>query len=220
MREHKEKKQAGTGRRFFGWVWLCLCVWIFQSETAFGAQDRPILPEVSVYMAMNATTPQIPLWKLIRSGWPEGYSLSANYWKTLDDLRGAVLAGKGDMWVGHLEGFAQAARRGAPVRLMAVSGWKKFYLVGQAGQAGSSLPALEDIAAELQRQGLPLPVAPQESPAIGILEAMARRGGPAFALSPPPSSLCWKCCAESIPGRFCPSRWFPCCWQGKKSFRR
>jgi NitT/TauT family transport system substrate-binding protein len=203
MRVSDEKKQIGTRALCFAaWVWL-LCLWMFQFETTlYAATQLPLWkivrtlgrtgphPDptlVTLYAAENATTPQIPLWQMIRSDWPEGYALSVNYWKTLDDLRGVVLAGKGDIWVGHLEGFAQAARRGAPVTVVAVSGWKKFYLVGQGGQKVSSPFVWEEIAAELKRRGLPLPVAPRESPAAGILESMARRGGPSFTLAPMPT---------------------------------
>ncbi|MDR1360049.1 MAG: hypothetical protein LBJ82_03615 [Deltaproteobacteria bacterium] len=133
---------------------------------------------------MTATTPQIPLWAAICAGWPAGRELAVEYWKTLDDLRGLILAGKGDLWVGHLEGFAQAALRGAPVTLVAVTGWKKFYFV-VADYAGSP-QTLEDLAEALRKEGLPLAVAPQDSPAIGILEELARRGGPSFTIEPMP----------------------------------
>jgi NitT/TauT family transport system substrate-binding protein len=171
---------------FAGGAWLCLCAGVFPLEAAFGAQAEPALQKLTLYTAMTATTPQIPLWKMIRAGWPREYALSVNYWKTLDDLRSILLAGKGDIWVGHLEGFAQAARRGAPVAVAAVTGWKKFYLVG-ADRHRASLPfSLEKLAAELQQRGLPLPVTPQESPAASLLEGMAARGGPVFTLAPMP----------------------------------
>ncbi len=124
---------------------------------------------------------------MIRSGWPEDYALSVHYWKTLDDLRGIILSGKGDMWVGHLEGFAQAARRGAPVTLAAVTGWKKFYLVGTDGKAPLSSSILEEVSADLRQRGLPLPIAPHDSPAASIMESMAARGGPRFTLAPMPA---------------------------------
>jgi NitT/TauT family transport system substrate-binding protein len=179
--------KGARGVRLAGWAVLVFCVWSFQLGTALGAQPDPALPKLTLYTAIGATTPQLPLWKMIRSGWPKGYELSVNYWKTLDDLRGIILAGKGDIWLGHLEGFAQAARRGAPVTLVAVTGWKKFYLVGIDRQATYSSPfTLEEAAAELKQRGLPLPIAPQESPAAGILKSMAARGGPAFTLAPMP----------------------------------
>ncbi|MDR1934219.1 MAG: hypothetical protein LBS49_01260 [Candidatus Accumulibacter sp.] len=145
-----------------------------------------------LYTALTATTPQIPLWSAIRSGWSAEYALEVEYWKTLDDLRGVMLAGKGDLWVGHLEGFAQAARRGAPVTLLAVTGWKKFYFVAAAGDAAAQSLSLDldSLAQALRDRGEPLAVAPQDSPAIAILEDMGRRGGPAFAVAAmPPQQL-------------------------------
>ncbi|MDR1243294.1 MAG: hypothetical protein LBM00_11025 [Deltaproteobacteria bacterium] len=161
-----------------------LAVTAFFPDSPPRAAENPERP-LTLYTAMNATTPQIPLWAAIRAGWPAGRELVVEYWKTLDDLRGIILAGKGDMWMGHLEGFAQAAGRGAPVTVVAVTGWKKFYLVGTGRRDFSSSPsALEEIAAELRQNGLPLPVAPRESPAAGILENMTVRGGPQFTLAP------------------------------------
>jgi len=185
---NENKRIRASALRFAGWACLCLYAWTFLLGTACGVQAQPALPQVTLYTAMNATTPQIPLWKMLRSGWPKEYALSVNYWKTLDDLRGIILAGKGDIWVGHLEGFAQAARRGAPVTVVAITGWKKFYLVGaDRHMFSSSPPSLEQIAAELKQHGLPLPVAPRESPAASILEGMAARGGPVFTLAPMPA---------------------------------
>ena len=135
---------------------------------------------VVLYTALTATTPQIPLWAAIGEGWPEGGSVLPEYWKTLDDLRGVMLAGKGDIWVGHLEGFAQAALRGAPVRLVAITGWKKFYFVTPGASRAVDLARL---AEELRLAGQPLAIAPQDSPALGILESMKRRGGPAFSVA-------------------------------------
>jgi NitT/TauT family transport system substrate-binding protein len=162
-------------------VFLLAVLALFPGSPPRAAENPPL----TLYTAMTATTPQIPLWAAIRAGWPAGRELAVEYWKTLDDLRGLVLAGKGDLWVGHLEGFAQAALRGAPVTLVAVTGWRKFYFV-TADYAGSPR-TLEDLAEALRKEGLPLAVAPQESPAIGILEELARRGGPAFTIEPMPS---------------------------------
>jgi NitT/TauT family transport system substrate-binding protein len=148
----------------------------------------PAAKKLLIYTALTATTPQIPLWAAIRSGWAEGYAIEVEYWKTLDDLRGVMLAGKGDLWVGHLEGFAQAARRGAPVTLLAVTGWKKFYFVAPAGDAAAL--SLDSLAQALRDSEEPLAVAPQDSPAIAILEDMGSRGVPAFAVAAmPPQQL-------------------------------
>lgn len=135
--------------------------------------------EVVLYTALTTTTPQMPLWGAVRQGWPQGRALRAEYWKNIDDLRGVVLAGKGDLWVGDLDGFAQAAMRGAPVVLLAVTGWRKFYFIGP-----NDAPAdMAGIAEKLRSSEQALAVAPQDGPAIGILEETARRGGPSFNLA-------------------------------------
>lgn len=158
---------------------LCAPVRVFAEDS----EHRRVV----LYTSFTATTPQIPLWAAIHGGWPENRELSAEYWKTLDDLRGMVLAGKGDIWVGHLEGFAQAALRGAPIRLVAVTGWEKFYFIGPETSPPSDLTAL---ALALRQAGLPLAAAPPDSPAIAVLEAVNQRGGPSFAIAAmPPQQL-------------------------------
>jgi NitT/TauT family transport system substrate-binding protein len=132
----------------------------------------------------------MPLWAAIKQGWPEGCGLDVDYWKNLDDLRGLMLAGTGDIWLGNLEGFARAAARGAPVTVAAVTGWKKFFVVAAVADeaSGWTPPAdLDGLARVLRQTGRPLAVAPPNSPAQGLLEEMARRGGPAFDLEPLPA---------------------------------
>lgn len=165
-------------RRFFFFFPLALCLLApFLADPANAAEKGE--GTVLLYTAVGATTPQIPLWAAIHEGWPENGGVTVEYWKTLDDLRGVMLAGKGDFWVGHLEGFAQAALRGAPVRVAAVTGWRKFSCL----TPGSSRAAtLEELAQELERAGLPLAVAPRDSPALAILENIKKRGGPSFAV--------------------------------------
>ncbi|MDR1044296.1 MAG: hypothetical protein LBP33_04145 [Candidatus Adiutrix sp.] len=146
-------------------------------------EDRP--RTLTLYTALTATTPQLALWAAIRQGWPEGYQWRVEYWKSLDDLRGLVLAGRGDLWLGSLDGFARAAARGAPVSLVAVTGWKKFYFVAAPDGPEPKRPAgLEELARTLAEKGRPLGVAPRNSPALGLLAEMARRGGPAFTPEP------------------------------------
>lgn len=165
-------------------------VWVFSPASA--REKKPAKPSLTFFTAVTATTPQIPFWAAVRQGWPEGegYDLKVDYWKTLDDLRGLILAGRGDLWIGNVEGFARAAERGAPVCLAAVTGWKKFHFIAAPpDRPAKPLPAdLEALAAELKQAGQPLAVAPQNSPAIGIVEEMARRGGPAFTLKALPST--------------------------------
>lgn len=131
------------------------------------------------YTATAATTPQIPFWAAVNAGWPKDRSLDVQYWKSLDDLRGVILAGKGDIWLGHLEGFAQAASRGAPITLIAVTGWKKFYFLSTDPDVSNLDSLAQTLAAKSERLG----VAPPDSPALAVLEEMVRRGGPAFSVA-------------------------------------
>lgn len=144
-----------------------------------GAEPGRESARLVFYTTHGATTPQIPFWAAVRQGWPRGMSLETRTWKDLDDLRGVVLAGKGDIWLGHIEGFAQAALRGAPVRLLAVTGWRKFYFLSDDPEV-KDLPSL---AAVLARDAAALAVTPPDSPALGLLENIARRQGPSFPLT-------------------------------------
>ncbi len=131
------------------------------------------------YTCTGATTAQAPFWAAVRGGWMPGLNIETQFWKDLDDLRSTMLAGKGDVWVGHTEGFAQAAAHGAPVTLIAVTAWRKFYFL----TADPHVATLEDLSARLARTGERLAVAPPDSPAIAILHDLQRRGGPSFKIS-------------------------------------
>ncbi|MDL2283980.1 hypothetical protein LJC19_02395 [Oxalobacter sp. OttesenSCG-928-P03] len=174
--------------RFFSRMLFFAAVIFFAFGTSSSrAADSVPAKKIVLYTALTATTPQIPLWSAIGEGWPKGYELQVRYWKNLDDLRGVMLAGKGDLWVGNLEGFAQAAKRGAPVTLIAVTAWKKFYFVTSSKE---KVMSLEDIADILKKTGEPLAVTPQDGPALGIVEAMGKKGGMTFKVAPmPPQQL-------------------------------
>lgn len=126
----------------------------------FTLGSRPELPSLTFYTTGGATTPQLAFWHAVNRGRIlERCNLTVRLWKNLDDLRGTLLAGRGDLWLGHTDGFVQAARRGAPVRLLVTTGWKKFYLV-------SNLKAsvrFHDF------YGKPLAFSPPGSPAIPVL---------------------------------------------------
>jgi NitT/TauT family transport system substrate-binding protein len=137
------------------------------------------VPPLVFYTAVGATTPQLPFWAAVRAGWPRGMRLETRFWKDLDDLRGVILAGRGDIWLGHVEGFAQAAVRGAPVTLVAVTGWRKFHFL----TADPKVHSMRELSAIIERAGTGLAVTPPDSPAFALLEDMARRGGPGFTLT-------------------------------------
>lgn len=131
------------------------------------------------FTGVGATTAQAPFWAAVRNGWPAGMDLETRFWKDLDDLRSIMLAGKGDVWVGHIEGFAQAAMRGAPVTLLAVTAWRKFYFL----TADPGVTTLQALSSKLERSGERLAMAPPDSPAFAILNEFTRRGGPRFTIS-------------------------------------
>ena len=124
--------------------------------------NNPDLPTLTFYTSGLATTPQLALWHAVGKGDLLSHcNLEVKIWKNLDDLRGTLLAGKGDLWLGHTEGFVQAARRGAPVRLLAVTAWRKFYLVTRN----------PDRLRFAQSVGKTLAYAPTGSPAVPVLRS-------------------------------------------------
>jgi NitT/TauT family transport system substrate-binding protein len=136
-----------------------------QSTLVYG--DNPALPTLTFYTTGFATTPQLPFWAALRDDdILQSCNIRVVLWKSLDDLRGHLLAGKGDLWLGHTEGFAQAHAAGAPVRLLLISGWRKFYVVSR----DPAIRLIDDF------QGRVLPFAPVGTPAVPVLEALQRPG--------------------------------------------
>jgi NitT/TauT family transport system substrate-binding protein len=124
------------------------------------------LPTLTFYTAPMATTPQIPFWAGVKSGEiPKLFNLKVEYWKDVDDLQGILLAGKGDLWLGHVEGFALARKRGAPVTLLAVTGWRKHYIVS----TNPDLHRIEDFV------GRTLPFTPMGSAAVPVMKSLLGR---------------------------------------------
>lgn len=131
-------------------------------ELVFGT--RQDLPTLTFYTTGHATTPQMPFWSAVRYGRIlQHCNLRVRLWKGVDDLRGLLLAGKGDLWLGHVDGFYQAHGAGAPVQILTVSGWKKFYLLTKD-------PAVVKLA---DLNGRELAYAPAGCPAVAILKAVA-----------------------------------------------
>ncbi len=138
-------------------------------------QDKP-LHALRLYTSSGVTTPQLPLLKLEEEGYfkKAGYTLEKEFWKNIDDLRGLILAEKGDIWVGHIEGFLQAFQQNQSLTLVAVTGWKKFYLLS----ADPEINSLDALLRNLAEQKLPLSVAPVDGPGLAVLRAiMERRAG-------------------------------------------
>ena len=114
------------------------------------------------YTNPGATTPQLPLWAAVadrtRNGIPQ---LTVRLWKNTPELQSVLLAGRGDLWLGHTEGFARAYVRGAPVRLLAVTGWRKMAVVS----VDPTVASLDDLPGTLA-------YAPVGSPAAAMLQAI------------------------------------------------
>lgn len=144
--------------------WIAAAVMVF-ATTASAAPPKPLV----IYTATAATTAQAPLWGAMADGWARERDIEIRTWKDLDDLRGVILAGRGDIWVGHIDGFAQAARRGAPVALLAVTAWsEKFrFLTRDAGMGDG-----RGLVSALANRGESLAVVPQGSPAHGFVEGV------------------------------------------------
>ena len=136
-----------------------------------GGKEMTILgdsgaPPLQFYTSPGVTTPQLAFWSAYKNGDLKSFlPLAVNYWKDLDQLKTLVVAGKGDLWLGHLEGFALARRLGAPVKVIAVSGWRKFYFLSR----DDSIRRPEDLAGKL------VPYTPPGSPVLLIAQALLRR---------------------------------------------
>ncbi|MDR2461154.1 MAG: hypothetical protein LBE38_10345 [Deltaproteobacteria bacterium] len=164
-----------------------MAFWALSFSINSFAQTEALPDKVTIYTATGATTAVLPLLGAIRQGWPQ-VSLEVIEWKNLDDLRGLVLAGKGDIWVGHLETLALAANRGAPVSILAITAWKKFYFISsplplEPGAAPRHPKDLMELSQYLQKEKFSLSAAPRNSPAAGVVASLKALGGPAFELS-------------------------------------
>lgn len=108
----------------------------------------------------GATTPQLPIWAAVRADTAgRTFRLEVETWRQPGHLQTALQAGAGDFWLGHTEGFARARAQGAPVVLLAVTGWRKMSVV-------SFDP---DLRSPRDLPGRSLPYAPKGSPAVPLL---------------------------------------------------
>ena len=81
--------------------------------------------KVVVWANASATTPVLPLYALQEPSW------EFREWNTTVAFQSLLLAGDGVFWVGHLEGFARACQHGAPLQLLAVTGWRKWQILSR-----------------------------------------------------------------------------------------
>ncbi len=115
-------------------LFLCVPGGCFGFDTPrnhpFQRVGDPGLPFLTFYTSGLATTPQLAFWQAVEKGRIlEKCNIQIKLWKNLNELQTALLAGKGDLWLGHTDKFVEAGLRGAPVQLLLTTGWRKFYLV-------------------------------------------------------------------------------------------
>jgi len=128
-----------------------------------GTTGNTSVPEVRFCTNPGATTPQLPIWAAVQADTAgTTFRLRTEIWRQPAQLQAALLAGEGDLWLGHTEGFARARAHGAPVVLVAVTGWRKMSVV-------SFDPAVHGPADFLDRA---LPYAPKGSPAVPLLRSL------------------------------------------------
>lgn len=120
-------------------------------------------PQFSFYTSPGATTPQIPLFYAVQQGVLRGkMEIGIETWNDVESLKSFMLSGKGDLWLGHLESFAYARRRGAPVAVLLVSAWRKNFLL-------STDASIKDMSS---LKGQKVGFAPKGSSAVSVLKAV------------------------------------------------
>lgn len=109
-------------KRHTGTCLVLSCVVLFFASCA--RDNGSSEGEIVVWSNSAATTPVLPLYAI-----SDSFNFRFEEWNTTMAFQSLLLAGDGTLWVGHLEGFARAKERGAPVRLLAVTGWRKWQIL-------------------------------------------------------------------------------------------
>lgn len=145
---------AGLGGGYFAWR---------EGRGRAGDAGGGSVPLVRFCTNPGATTPQLPVWAAVQADAAGAmFRLHIETWREPGHLQASLLAGEGDIWLGHTEGFARARAQGAPVVLVAVTGWRKMSVV-------SFDPAVRSPRDLLDRS---LPYAPKGSPAVPLLRSL------------------------------------------------
>jgi len=155
---------------------------IWGGRMAFNGNADPVfyegkdssLPVLDLYTAGGATTPQITFFAALRENELSSlFNFRIHVWKNPDDLLSMVMAGKGDLWIGHTEGFAVAKMKGAPVQMLLFTSFHKFYILTSEKVSG-----WEDLA------GMKVAYAPPGSPAFALLQDVMEKTSVKINLQP------------------------------------
>jgi NitT/TauT family transport system substrate-binding protein len=151
------------GHLFFVRMLTLFTVIIFSLSGAVSYADDDNKLELLFYANPSATTPQLPLWAAYKQGrFGDGLIIKTELWNDPDMIQTLALGGRGDIWLGHIEGFARAKLAGAPLTVIAVTGWKKFFLL-------SNDPEVKAFSSLYDQE---LHFAPTGTPAVLLLKAM------------------------------------------------
>ena len=116
----------------------------------------------TIYLNPATTTPQLAWLQAAADGALREFgAMERRQWRSNVQFQSLVMGGKGDFWLGSVETLARARQAGAPVRILLVTGWRKWVLVGT--DAADWRDALKcDIA-----------TAPPGNPAAAMLKALS-----------------------------------------------
>ena len=124
---------------------------------------------ITVWTNPSATTPVLPLYACASAA-----DFDFRDWNTTMALQSLLLAGDGEFWIGHLEGFARVYRHGAPIKLLAVTGWRKWQFLSK--KADGVFP--EDFL----RNGIEF--APSDGAGYYLLNALLKEQGVSMEVRP------------------------------------
>lgn len=119
------------------------------------------------YTSPAATTPQLPWLYLEKTGALHTLGpVKRIPWRSTTQLQSLMLGGRGDIWLASIETIARARNAGAHVQILAVSGWRKWHLVGRGFNTWRDALAAASLT-----------TCPPGNPAIMMLRSMAKHAG-------------------------------------------
>ena len=156
--------------------------------------------ELELYVNPATTTPQLQWLQASQEIENDALlpSITRKHWRSQAQLHSLMLAGQGDFWIGSLDSMAKCRAKGAPVKLLAVTGWRKWSLIGSQNPANwreaiSSTtvftappenPAAPLLVHMLQKQGIPQPQFQFCEPKYLALQMITSKANLALTASP------------------------------------
>jgi NitT/TauT family transport system substrate-binding protein len=152
----------------------CILAVRTSSDSVFTECNDPSLPTLDIYTHGTVTTPQLALFAAISQGEAcRLFNFRIHLWRNPDELLACVLTGKGDLWIGHTEGFAMARKRSAPVQILAFTSYRKFFII-TSGKARDWKDSVSETVA----------YSPPGSPAVPLMETIMKKRSLRFMSEP------------------------------------